>query len=76
MGGILQAVAEILHFPPGVVSFTTCKGNDNGVILQDFRHNLQECALSAFFRVTRPARRGLPLSCNGARLELPPFVAA
>lgn len=57
MGGILQTVAGILHFSPGVVSFTTCKGNDNGVILQDFRHNLQECALWAFFCVARPARR-------------------
>lgn len=52
----MQAVAEILHFLPGVVSFTTCKGNDNGVILQDFRHNLQECELWALFCVTRPAR--------------------
>lgn len=57
MGGVLQTVAGILHFLPGVVSFTTCKGNDNGVILQDFRHNLQECALWAFFCVARPARR-------------------
>lgn len=57
MGGILQTVAGILHFSPGVVSFTTCKGNNNRVILQDFRHNLQECALLALFCVIRPARR-------------------
>ncbi len=75
MGGILQVVAEILHFSPGVVSFTTCKGNDNGVILQVFRHNLQECELWAFFRVARPACCGFPLVCNGARLELSPFVS-
>ena len=56
MGGVLQTVAGILHFLPGVVSFTTCKGNNMGVILQVLRHNLQECELLALFCVTRPAR--------------------
>ena len=56
MGGVLQTVAGILHFLPGVVSFTTCKGNNMGVILQFLRHNLQECELLALFCVTRPAR--------------------
>lgn len=57
MGGVLQTVAGILHFLSGVVSFTTCKGNDMGIILQVLRHNLQECELLALFCVTRPARR-------------------
>lgn len=56
MGGVLQTVAGILHFSLGVVSFTTCKGNNMGVILQVLRHNLQECELLALFCVTRPAR--------------------
>ena len=55
-GGVLQTVAGILHFSLGVVSFTTCKGNNMGVILQVLRHNLQECELLALFCVTRPAQ--------------------